>query len=156
MEFYNIPLKLSDVVKGKIIDDEVEIRKSIHQNIALILKSFTMSYRFDPSFGSVIKKHRASTPPQGVNERKWRESIKNDIQLNLEDMLKRYEKRIQVKDVIVDLQIPKRHSGEKETMVRVKVNGQLSIGKRENFNYPDSEIADDAKEVFPLMIPIGK
>jgi len=147
---------MSDVIKGKRVEGEVDLRHSIHQNIKLILKTFTLSYRYDPSFGCVLNRYHASTPPQRKSERAWREKMREAIQTNLKEMLVRYETRIKVKDVIVDLQVPKKRKDESMVMVKVEVIGQLAIGRREKFHYPDSEVSDEAKEVLPLMIPVGK
>lgn len=156
MDYYAIPLDVPGLLSGKRLHQETDLKKSIHQNIKLILRSFTMSYKFDPKFGSVMNKYHAATPPQNRSERIWKEKIKNDIQANLTDMLKRYETRVEVKEVIVDLQTPRSSTGSPVTMVRVEVDGRLSIGRKENFHYPDSEISEEAQEVFPLMIPVGK
>jgi hypothetical protein len=32
----------------------------------------------------------------------------------------------------------------------------MTLGRREKFNYPDSEVSEEAMEVLPLMIPVGK
>lgn len=156
MEYYSLPLDVSGLLRGKRLHQEMELKKSIHQNINLILKSLTMSYRYDPTFGSVLNKYHAATPPQNKAERSWREKIKKDIQANLTDMLKRYETRVDVKEVMVDLRTPNSGGGAPVTMVRVEVDGRLSIGRKEKFHYPDSEVSEDAQEVFPLLIPVGK
>jgi hypothetical protein len=40
--------------------------------------------------------------------------------------------------------------------VKVDVFGQLTLGRKEQFHYPDNEVDDDAKEAFPLVIPVGR
>ena len=156
MEYYRIPLDVSGLLRGQRLSDEVELKKSIHENIRLILNSVTLSYRFDPAFGSVLNKHHAATPPQNRAERAWRETIRNEIQANLLDMLQRYETRVDVQEVHVNLRTPRTRAGDPVTMVSVEIDGQLSLGRKEHFHYPDSEISEEAQEVFPLMIPIGK
>ena len=144
-------------MKGTILYDEKELRASIHQNIELILKTFTMSYRFDPSFGSIMNKYQASTPPQGRTDRSWREAIRESIQKNLKDMFSRYETRVKIRDVIVDLQQEwNKKKNNALACVSIQVTGQLMIGRREAFYFPDSEVDENAQEVFPLMIPLGK
>lgn len=140
---------------GKSLD-QADLRLSIHQNIRLILKSLTLSYRFDPVFGSVLNKYQARTPPQGRSERAWREEMREQIQKNLKDLLQRYETRIKVTDVIVELYEPSQRDADPVVGVKVEVDGQLKLGRREKFHFPDSEIEEDAQEVFPLMIPVGK
>lgn len=156
MEYYSIPLKVNEIIKGKNKANEIDIRKSIHENIRLILKTFTLSYRFDPTFGSIMNKYHASTPPQRQSERAWREFMRESIQKNLKDMLQRYETRIKVNDVIIDMRSPKWRKKESVVKVKVQISGQLTLGRNENFHYPDSEIAEEAQELFPLMIPVGK
>lgn len=154
MSYYPIPLDLSEISRGKRARDQ-DLRKSIHQNINLILKSMSLRYRFDPSFGSILNKFQAATPPQKIPERIWREQIRDSIQKNLKDMLTRYETRIQVKDVFIEMKKPNR--GDKSIVhVQVVIDGQLLIGRKEKFHYPDSEVSEEAQEVFPLMIPVGK
>lgn len=154
MNYYAIPFRVDDIMKGKIKENEVETRVSIHENIRLILKTFTLSYRHDPTFGCVLNKYQASTPPQKRSERAWRENIREEIQKNLKDMLQRYETRIKVKDVMVELRSTKHKSNSSIMNVRIEVKGELTFGRRGKFHYPDSEIADEAKEVLPLMIPV--
>jgi phage baseplate assembly protein W len=155
MAYYPIPIDLAEVTRGKRVAEIEDVRKSIHQNINLILKTMSMSYRFDPSFGSILNKFQAATPPQKIPERIWREQMRESIQKNLKDMLGRYETRIEVKDVFIDLKKPAR--GDKSVVnVQVIIDGQLLLGRKEKFHYPDSEVSEEAQEVFPLMIPVGK
>ncbi len=155
MDYYAIPIKLGEITKGKQLAGALDIRESIHQNVNLILRTFSLSYRFDPSFGCIMNKFQAATPPQNLPERIWREKMREDIQENLKDMLQRYETRIKVKDVFIDMRRP--HRGDKATVnVKVQIIGNLTLGRREKFNYPDSEVSEEAMEVLPLMIPVGK
>ncbi len=153
--YYAIPLKLNQTMKGKQLE-HIEIRKSIHQNIRLIIKTLSMSYRFDPLFGSLMNKYHARTPPQRRSERVWREEMRETIQGNLKDMLIRYETRLQVTDVVVDLQAPRTTDSVPMVKVKVEVHGQLSLGRRDQFYFPDSEVDEDAQDAFPLVIPVGK
>jgi len=157
MNYYNIPLRMDKLMKGVHLHDEVELRKSIHQNIEFMLRAFTLSYRFDPSFGSVMNKYQATTPPQDKSERAWREFIRQDIQKNLKDLFTRYETRIKIRDVNVDFKNKKNKKQDNAlAYVSIQVVGQLTLGRRDTFYFPDSEVEEDAKEVFPLMIPLGK
>ena len=159
MNYYSIPLRVDKLIRGEKLYDEVGLRKSIHQNIEFILKSFTLSYRFDPAFGSVMNKYQATTPPQDKSDRAWRESIRQDIQKNLKDLFARYETRVKIRDVIVDFtNVNKRRRRVDNSLAKVSIQvvGQLTLGRRDTFYFPDSEVDEDAKEVFPLMIPIGK
>jgi hypothetical protein len=143
------------LMNGRYLE-KVEVRKAIHQNVRLILESNVLCYRFDPVFGSVLNKYQAHTPTQKKNERIWREEMREDIQRNLKDMLQRYETRVLVKDAVVNLQDPAITDGEPVVKVKVDISGQLNIGRKENFHYPDSEVDDDAREALPLIIPVGK
>lgn len=155
MEYYPIPLRTDELMRGKRLEDETDIRLSIHQNIRMILKSFSLNYRFDPSFGCLMNKYHAHTPPQGTSERVWRDKMRQDFQKNLQDMISRYETRIKIDEMNIRMR-QSRKNDESIMNVKIQINGNLTIGRRENFHYPDSEITDDAKEVFPLMIPVGK
>ncbi len=150
-----MPIKLDEVMRGEPLE-QLDIRKAIHQNIKLMLKTMTLSYRFDPTFGSILNKYHACTPPQKRSERAWREEIREQLQKNIKDMLQRYETRMAITDVMVDLREP--NYTETSPMVKVKVDvfGQLTLGRKEQFHYPDSEIDEDAQEAFPLVIPVGK
>ena len=156
MNYYSIPLRVDQIMKGTQKFDDVELRESIHENIRLILKTFSLSYRYDPKFGCVMNKYHASTPPQKKTERVWRETMRQSIQANLKDMLQRYETRIKVTDVIIDMRQPRITENTHFAKVKIRVVGQLTLGRKEKFKFPDSEIADEAQEVFPLMIPVGK
>ncbi len=152
--YYSLPLKLDEVMRGKRLE-ELDVRKAIHQNIRLILKSFMLCYRFDPAFGSILNKYHATTPPQRKKEATWRDEIREATQANLKDMLKRYETRVKVSEVAVSLESD---FNDKSPVVRVKVevSGNLTLGRKERFHYPDSEVDEDAKEAFPLVIPVGE
>ncbi len=152
--YYSLPLKLDGVMRGEKLDD-IDTRKAIHQNIRLILKSFMLCYRFDPMFGSILNKYHATTPPQKKGMKAWREEIREATQANLKDMLQRYETRVNITDVMVDLQEPNYNDANPVVRVKVDVHGQLSLGRKEKFHYPDSEVDEDAKEAFPLVIPVG-
>lgn len=155
MNYYALPISLGKVIKGKHIDDEIDIKESIHQNINVILKSYMLSYRFDPTYGCVLNNYHASTPPQNMPERVWREKMREDIQNNLKDMLARYETRVDVRDVFINM-VRGRGKRNSTVNVQVQVSGSLTLGRREKFHYPDSEVSPDAQEVFPLNIPVGK
>ncbi len=153
--YYSIPLKFYQTMKGKPLE-EIEIRKAIHQNIRLMIKTLPLSYRFDSMFGSLLNKYHARTPPQKKSERLWREEMKEAIQKNLQDMLVRYETRLEVTEVVVDLLFPKPVDNSPMVKAKVDVYGQLTLGRRDQFHYPDNEIEEDAQEAFPLIIPVGK
>lgn len=156
MQYYRIPLRCDLLMSGHHLSEEAEAKESIHQNIKLILESFTQTYSFDPSFGSVISKFQACTPPQDESERVWRENIRQEIQRNLMDMMTRYETRITVTDVGVSMSFPQKRSSDPSVNLRISIEGQLNLGRNERFHYPDSEIAPGAQEVFPLRIPVGR
>ena len=155
MEYYTMPLDLGAVMRGKKLD-EIDVRLAIHQNIRLMLESLTLSYRFDPTFGCVLNKFHASTPPQGKSKRAWREEIRDGLQKNLKDLLQRYETRVEVKEVLVDMQDPDQGDHSGLVRVRVEIEGNLTLGRKERFHYPDSEVLEEAQEPFPLLIPIGR
>jgi len=154
MKYYPIPLRVDAIMKGKKLNDEIDIRESIHQNIRLILKSYTLSYRYDASFGSLLNKYQANTPPQNIKESLWRKRMREKFQKNLKTLLIKYETRIKVKDIRVKFIVLGKQQ-EAVMNVSIEITGEMSIGRREKFHYPDSEITDDAKEVFPLLIPVG-
>lgn len=153
--YYTLPLRLDNAIRGKQLE-QTEIRKAIHQNIRLILRTLSLRYRFDPGFGSLAYKYNARMPPGKGSERAWREDMREQIQKNIKDMLQRYETRVDIRDVIVDIEEPDKESPKPEVKVKVEVFGQLSLGQNQQFYYPDREIDEDAQGVFPLVIPLGK
>lgn len=155
MDYYAIPLDVDAIMKGTRRDNEVELRAAIHQNIGLILRSFMLSYRFDLSFGSKLNKYQANIPPQNKSEKAWKAEIRAAVKKNLENMLIQYEQRIEVKDVSVVLAAGKNADGQDVMNAQIRVSGNLTIGRRIHFHYPDSEIDEDAQEIFPLLIPVG-
>jgi len=156
MEYYHLPLKLDKILKGQTVAEEVDIRKSIHQNINLILKTYALSYRFDPNFGFVLNKYHASTPPQKVKEREWREKLREKAQNNLKDIISRYETRIKISSLILEFKNINQKKRGSFVKVDVKLSGQLTAGRKEYFHFPDSEVEEDAQDIFPLLIPAGK
>lgn len=130
-------------------------RTAIHQNIKLMLKAKPLSYRFDPAFGCLANKYHARTPPQKTSARMWRGEMRESLQQNLRDLLQRYESRVDTKEVIVDMQEPKATDKRQVVKLKVEVTGRLTLGRKEHFHYPDSEIDDDAQEALPLVIPVG-
>lgn len=156
MNYYTIPLELNAIMKGAIRDDELELRTAIHQNIRLILRSFMLSYRFDANFGSILNKYQANTPPQKKAQRIWEDEIRAAVQKNLKAMLTQYEQRVEVKDVVVLLEAGKRADEHDLLNAKIQISGNIAIGRKSKFHYPDSEIAEEAQEVFPLLIPVGR
>ena len=155
MDYYSFPLKMDRLMEGRQME-KLEIRKSIHQNIRLILNSFPLSYRYDPSFGCILNKYHAQTPPQKGSKRVWQEELRESIQKNLKDLLSRYETRITIQDVIVDMQDSGQKSGKPVVNVKVEVTGNLAFGRKENFYFPDSEVTEEGRALFPLVIPVGR
>ena len=154
MNYYSIPLGTKRLMNGNKIHDEVELRESIFQNIRLILKTFALSYRFDQTFGSVMNRYQACTPPQRKSERVWRENMRESIQKNIKDMLQRYETRIKVSEVNIDLKPEKSFNKDAIVNVQVQISGEVTLGRRDKFYFPDSEVDHEAQELFPLMIPM--
>ncbi|MEM9837466.1 MAG: GPW/gp25 family protein, partial [Bacteroidota bacterium] len=143
MNYYSLPIKTDRLLRGSLLEQE-DVRTSINQNINLILRSFALSYRYDASFGCVVHKLQASTPRQRQSDRAWRESLRREIEKNLKEMLQRYETRIKVSDVFVKLVEPK-HAARKATIqVKVEVAGQLTLGRKEKYYWPDSEVEEEA------------
>ena len=99
----------------------IDIRLAIHQNIRLILRTFPLRYRFDPTFGSVMNKFQGSSPPQGKKLVTWREEMRVDIEKNLSDILKRYETRLKIDRVSVNLQEPEDRESEPSMKVQVEI-----------------------------------
>jgi phage baseplate assembly protein W len=153
--FYSIPIRADQLIEGKKLD-MVDLRRSIHQNIHLIVKTLNLSYSFDPSFGSLLNRYHARTPPQKKSESRWRENIREELQKNLRDVFQKYETRIVVENVTVDLIDPPEKQSKSVVSVRVEVKGHFNLGRKEKFHYPDSEIEEEAREIFPLVIPVGK
>lgn len=101
-------------------------------------------------------KYHATTPPQKISERIWRENIRNEIQKNMKDMLTRYETRVKVTELGVGMNFPNKRSSDPSVNLQIRIEGELDLGRREHFHYPDREIDPNAQEVFPLRIPVGK
>lgn len=154
-KYYSIPLDLGKAMRGAPLA-QTDIRQAIHQNIRLMLSTLTLSYRFDPAFGCVLNKYQARTPDRKAVERAWREEMRVEIEQNIKDLLQRYETRISVSEVTVELQNPTIRASQPVVMAVVEISGRLSLGNKERFHFPDSEIEEAAQGVFPLMIPIGK
>lgn len=153
--YYSIPIRPDKIMEGHKLD-LVDLRRSIHQHIHLIVRTTSLSYGFDPTFGSVLNKYHARTPPQRRSEARWRENIREDLQKNLKDLFTRYETRIVVENVMVNILDPDPRQAKSVVKVKVEVKGYFNLGRKEKFYYPDSEIEEEAREIFPLVIPVGK
>jgi predicted component of type VI protein secretion system len=155
MPFYEFPLKTGAVMRGKQANS-IEIRAAITQNLKLLLRTMSLRYDFDPSYGSVLNKQQYVTPPQ-KGENTWRNNMKEAIQNNLKMLLTEYEPRLKITDVWVNMEENK-NATDKLTgivLVRVGVEGNLTLGRKEKYRFPDSEVEAEAKEAFPLYIPVG-
>ncbi|MEN9610113.1 MAG: hypothetical protein RLZZ628_927 [Bacteroidota bacterium] len=155
MPFYEFPLKTGAVMRGKRATS-IDTRAAITQNLKLLLRTMSLRYDFDPSYGSVLNKQQYVTPPQ-KGENSWRVNMRDSIQSNLKMLLTEYEHRLKITDVFVDMEENK--SGKDKwigmVLVRVRVEGNLTLGRKEKYQFPDSEVEEEAQEAFPLYIPVG-
>jgi predicted component of type VI protein secretion system len=158
MPYYEFPLKLGNVMRGKRAVS-IDIRASVTQNLKLLFKTMPLKYSFDPNYGSILNKQQYVTPPQKKGERIWRENMREAIQRNLKVLLAEYEPRLKIDDVFVEMEDPKIKSASDKTigmvLVRIRVEGNLTLGRKEKYMFPDSEVEDAAQEAFPLYIPVG-
>jgi predicted component of type VI protein secretion system len=155
MPYYELPLKAEAVMRGKRAT-AIDVRTSITQNLKLLLKTMSLRYDFDPSYGSILNKQQYVTPPQkGANA--WRTNMRENIQSNLKMLLTEYEPRLKITDVFVEMEDNKRPNDKLMGMVlvRVRVEGHLTLGRKEKYRFPDSEVESEAQEAFPLYIPVG-
>jgi predicted component of type VI protein secretion system len=154
MKYYSLPLNVGNLITGKRVET-VDIQTSVQQNIRLILKTMPLEYSYDAMFGSVLNKFQYATPPQKAGEGKWRIQLREAIRKNLKFLLEEYEPRLKMEDVLVNLSEPIQNSKEAIVLVKVIIKGELTLGRKEIFHFPDNQFDSEAKAVFPLMIPIG-
>ncbi|MEO0044637.1 MAG: Baseplate wedge protein gp25 [Bacteroidota bacterium] len=154
MNYYALPLKVDRIITGKKLET-VDIQTSVQQNIRLILKTMPLEYAYDAMFGSVLNKFQYATPPQKAGQLLWRNGLRESIRKNLKFLLEEYEPRLKIEDVLVNLSEPIQNAKEAIVLVKVTIKGELALGRKEIFHFPDSQIDSEAKSVFPLMIPIG-
>jgi predicted component of type VI protein secretion system len=154
MKYYSLPLKVGNLIVGKKAE-MIDIQASVQQNIRLILKTMPLEYGYDSMFGSVLNKFQYATPPQKTGEGKWRIQLRESIRKNLKFLLEEYEPRLKIEDVLVNLSEPMQNAKEAIVLVKVIIKGELTLGRKEIFHFPDNQVDSEAKSVFPLMIPIG-
>jgi predicted component of type VI protein secretion system len=154
MKYYSLPLKVSNLMAGKKVET-IDIQTSVQQNIRLILKTMPLEYGYDAMFGSVLNKFQYATPPQKAGEGNWRKQLREAIRKNLKFLLEEYEPRLKIEDVLINLSEPMQNAREAIVLVKVIIKGELTLGRKEIFHFPDNQVDSEAKSVFPLMIPIG-
>jgi predicted component of type VI protein secretion system len=154
MKYYSLPLKVGNLIVGKKAE-MIDIQTSVQQNIRLILKTMPLEYGYDAMFGSVLNKFQYATPPQKAGEKRWRDVLREAIRKNLKNLLEEYEPRLKIEDVLINLSEPMQNTKEAIVLVKVVIKGELTLGRKEIFHFPDNQLDSEAKSVFPLMIPIG-
>jgi hypothetical protein len=121
----------------------------------LILKTMPLQYGYDPLFGSALNKFQYATPPQKNGEKKWRIDLREAIRKNLKALLIVYEPRLKIDDVIIELLDPLVSDNNALVCIKIEIKGDLTLGRKEKFYFPDSALDPDAPSVFPLIIPVG-
>ena len=107
--FYSIPFQTEQLGKKGSLQ-KCELADSIRQNIRMLLLTPPGRYRFDPFLGCKIHWFQFMANNRMMEGRKEEDQFRMDLQENIKQLIQRYEPRVQLSDVEVDLrQDPAEH-----------------------------------------------
>ncbi len=143
--YYSLPFrterfgKKGSLLKSNLLD-------SIKQNIFTILISPGHRYRYDPYYGCRLQRYRFLASNRSMEDTGDEAKFKKILRENIHDLLDKYERRILVEEVEVDVQYedgnlggnrPKLFAKKMEDIaIKVKVQVKGKIKKEYAFDQP--------------------
>jgi predicted component of type VI protein secretion system len=103
--FYSMPFRA--LLATKSTYEKVDVETSVRQHIKMMLLTMPNQVRFDPAFGGALNKHHFRLPDKRKGEKKLEDELKDRVKKNLEMVVRKFEPRLQLKEVIVVVHIPK-------------------------------------------------
>lgn len=128
--FYSMPFRTESLGKKGSLQ-KCDLMESIRQNIRLLLLTPPGRYRHDPFYGCKIHWFQFMANNRAMEGRKEEDQLKLDIRENIRKLILRYEPRIDLSDLEVELrqdpaeQIPwksKRAAWPGKPVIQVVVN----------------------------------
>lgn len=101
-QFYSMPFRTESLGKKGSLQ-KCDLMESIRQNIRLLLLTPPGRYRFDPFYGCKIHWFQFMANNRAMEGRKEEDLFKLDIQENIRQLILRYEPRIVISDIEVEL-----------------------------------------------------
>jgi phage baseplate assembly protein W len=137
--FYSLPFKAENKAKQDTMK-KVDLETSVRQNLKLLLSTMPGRFRYAPMFGSQLNKYHFRLPDKRKGDKKLEDEIKSKVQKNVEELIKKFEPRIEVKEVIVVVRLPKadkpleqQPKGGGKIALEITVNGRLM--DRDDFDH---------------------
>ncbi|MBK8492212.1 MAG: GPW/gp25 family protein [Saprospirales bacterium] len=128
--FYSMPFR-TELLGKKGSLEKCSLADSIRQNIRVLLLSPPGRYRYDPFLGCKIHRFQFMANNRAMEGRKEEDLFRLDLQENIKQLIQRYEPRILLSDVEVELrqdpseQIPwksKRATWSNKSVIQVIVS----------------------------------
>lgn len=102
--FYKMPFNVHALVGGQGRLEKTNLVDSIRQNLRLLLATPPMRVEFAPNYGCKIHWSQFLTSNRMMDEEiRLEDSFKIKIEQNIKDLIQRYEQRIELKEVTIDL-----------------------------------------------------
>lgn len=102
--FYKMPFNVHALVSGQGRLEKTNLVDSIRQNLRLLLATPPMRVEFAPIYGCKIHWSQFLTSNRMMDEEiRLEDSFKIKIEQNIKDLIHRYEQRIELKEVVIDL-----------------------------------------------------
>jgi phage baseplate assembly protein W len=137
--FYSLPFKAESKARQGSMK-QVDLETSVRQNLRLLLSSMPGRFRYAPMFGSQLNKFHFRLPDKRKGDKKLEDEIKNIVQKNVDALIRKFEPRIELKEVIVSVRLPKadrpaeqQPKGGGKIALEITVNGRLM--DREDFDH---------------------
>jgi phage baseplate assembly protein W len=100
--FFTIPFRTERLVKkGKL--DRSDLLASVRQNLRLLLMTPPLRMRYDPFFGCRIHWSQFLLNNRIMEGKKEEDSFKQKIEKNIEDLIKKFEPRVLLREVNVSI-----------------------------------------------------
>jgi phage baseplate assembly protein W len=100
--FYTIPFRTERLVhKGKL--ERSDLLTSVRQNLRLLLMTPPLRVRYDPYYGCRIHWYQFLLDNRIMEGKKEEESFKQKIEENIEKLVKKFEPRVILREVNVNI-----------------------------------------------------
>ncbi len=102
--FYKMPFNVGAIITGQGRLEKNNLADSVRQNLRLLLTTPPMRVEFAPIYGCKLHWSQFLTNNRMMDEEvRLEDSFKVKIEQNVKALIQRYEQRIDLKEVIVDL-----------------------------------------------------
>jgi phage baseplate assembly protein W len=141
MDYYSLPF--TPAPRNGNFFARVNTEMSVRQHINFLLTTMPGSFRFAPLYGSWLNKYHFHLPDKRQGEKKLEAGLKLEMQENLRFLLGRYEPRLKVDNLEVEVNFAKENeqrSKEKAGRItfRISITGTLNGG--ESFKHAEAFI----------------